>query len=70
VQVHDGAPNWRDVTFTVDGVAPLAVQSALHGAGINTNVSLETLVRASPHYYNTEGEIAGLVSQVERLVQR
>jgi cysteine desulfurase/selenocysteine lyase len=58
------------VTFTVDGVPADAVQAALHRAGINTNVSLGVLVRASPHYYNTEDELERLLGEVSLLAGR
>lgn len=64
-------------TFTLDGVAPDNIKSAMAAQGINVSVSrtastrldmdargLAEVVRASVHYYNTEEEIAALVSAV------
>jgi selenocysteine lyase/cysteine desulfurase len=78
VAVHDGGTRRSGiVTFTVDGVAPSMVASAASAAGINVSVSdapwarLDMVsphptckVRASPHYYNTEEELARLVEVV------
>jgi selenocysteine lyase/cysteine desulfurase len=68
------------VTFTVDGHGAGAVQRALSAGGINVSVStasstrydmdargLGELVRASPHYYNTEDDLDRLVDAVGRL---
>ena len=71
VAVHDrGRVRCGIVTFTVSGHTADAVRAALRSAGINVWVSqlddtridleargLERLVRASPHYYNTDDEI-------------
>lgn len=65
------------VTFTAEGRAAQEVADALRRRGINVSVSsaasarwdfdprgLETVVRASPHYYNTEDEVDALVAAV------
>jgi len=71
VRVHDqGLRRCGIVTFTVDGVPAGDVQRHLSSRGVNTSVSiaeegrfdllhrgLPDLVRASVHYYNTEGEL-------------
>jgi selenocysteine lyase/cysteine desulfurase len=72
VQVHDlGRQKCGIVTFTLDGCDPQAVQKSLAGEKMNVSVStlsstrldmaqrgLESVVRASLHYYNTEQEMA------------
>lgn len=68
------------VTFSVDGIAANDVKSVLHAAGINVSASspsstlldamardLPVLVRASPHYYNTEDEIGRLLATCAQL---
>ena len=68
------------VTFTMDGRSAAAVKQALAVEGINVSVStaastrydmdargLGELVRASPHYYNTEGELDRLIGALVRL---
>lgn len=68
------------VTFTVDGTDAAAVLLALREQRINVSVSpatyarldldgrgLESLVRASVHYYNDETELERLVDAVARL---
>ena len=68
------------VTFTVDGIIPVDIKTALNAKGINVSVSglastridmekrgLTAVVRASVHYYNTEDEIAVLTEAVEKL---
>lgn len=78
VTVRDlGAERCAIVTFTVDGKEPRAIKAVLAGQGINLSVStasstrfdmdarnLTDLVRASPHYYNTEEEVDRLVAAV------
>lgn len=68
------------VTFTVDGHAAEAVQARLRANGINVSMSRATMaqfdlghrripevVRASPHYFNTEAELAKALSLLRRL---
>ncbi len=76
VRVHDqGLRRCGIVTFTVDGVPAGDVQRRLAESGVNTSVSLASsarldlprrglleLVRASVHYYNTDDELARLVT--------
>jgi cysteine desulfurase/selenocysteine lyase len=76
VRVHDqGRRRCGIVTFTVDGVPAADVQRRLAASGVNTSVSgaasaqfdlpargLAELVRASVHYYNTEGELDRLIA--------
>jgi cysteine desulfurase/selenocysteine lyase len=83
VQVHDGGARRSGiVTFTVDGTAPEGVVAAASSAGINVSFT-ETaaarldltaprptsVVRASPHYYNTEDELDRLVDVVGGLAR-
>ncbi len=78
VAVHDGGARRSGiVTFTVDGTAPEEVVASASSAGINVSFT-ETaaarldltaprptsVVRASPHYYNTEDELDRLVDVV------
>ena len=81
VTVRDlGTERCAIVTFTLDRMPAAAVKAALGGQGINVSVSgasstrfdmdargLTDLVRASPHYYNSEEEIARLVEAVRIL---
>lgn len=68
------------VTFTADAVEPDTIQTKLAKRNINVNTSsksstlldmqernLETIVRASVHYYNTEEEIDQLVTEIESI---
>ena len=68
------------VTFDVDNLASLEVQAALAARNVNVSVTkavaaqfdlgargLDSLVRASPHYYNTEAEVHQLVEVVASL---
>ncbi|MEO3822328.1 aminotransferase class V-fold PLP-dependent enzyme [Actinomadura sp. B10D3] len=61
------------VTFTVDGHDPAAIKAAAKERGVNVNVAnpnthgydphaAPAAVRASVHYYNTEGELEQLLS--------
>ncbi len=69
------------VTFTVDGVDPATIKQHLANRHINTSVAvrsstlldlqargIETMLRASIHYYNTEDEIALLCSSIAELL--
>jgi len=68
------------VSFTIDGHAAEAVAASAGRAGITIGVSdpastrldaearsLPTLVRASPHYYNTEAEVDRLIEHCSML---
>ena len=71
MEVHDGGTARSGiVTFTVAGAAPRRWPPAAAAAGINVSVSEApwarldmaaaepaSMVRASPHYYNTEDEL-------------
>jgi selenocysteine lyase/cysteine desulfurase len=84
VGVHDGGSRRSGiVTFTVERVPPDQVVAAASSAGINLTYSdaisarLDLaaprplrVVRASPHYYNTEDELDRLVGLVEELSTR
>jgi cysteine desulfurase/selenocysteine lyase len=81
VRVHDlGLHPSAIVSFTMEGHDAAAVKTALAAARINVTTSsasstlldataraLPTLVRASPHYYNTEDELLELVAHCRRL---
>lgn len=69
------------VTFTVDGVDPVAAKAALAAAAVNVSVGTvgsamldmagkgyDAVVRASPHVYNSDDELDRLVGAVGRLV--
>lgn len=82
LRVHDlGRNPAAIVTFGIDGITPDAVREHLTKAGINVTLSrpnstlldasarnLPTLLRASPHYYNTEDELRRLVSTCHGLI--
>ncbi|MGD0394473.1 MAG: aminotransferase class V-fold PLP-dependent enzyme [Acidimicrobiales bacterium] len=84
VEIHDGGTHRSGiVTFTSDHAAPTAVASAASAAGINVSVSEApwarldmsapnpaSVVRASPHYYNTEAELDRLVDVVTAVPAR
>jgi cysteine desulfurase / selenocysteine lyase len=70
------------VSFTAGDVPAATVKTALRAASINVHVSpargtlldmrargLSELVRASVHYYNTEGEVDRLVHELARLAR-
>lgn len=81
VALHDGGHHRSGiVTFTVAGAEPELVAATASSAGINISVSRSpwavldmaaprpsAVVRASPHYYNTEGELDRLTEVVEAL---
>jgi selenocysteine lyase/cysteine desulfurase len=81
VRTHDqGAATCAIVTVTVDGVPPEDVQAALAAADINVTLTvpdddpldteergLPSLVRLSPHYYNTEAELDRAVEVIAAL---
>jgi selenocysteine lyase/cysteine desulfurase len=81
VTVQDrGVEHCGIVSFTKDGVAPLAIRDALRAQAINTSVApatyarldleprgLESVVRASVHYYNTEQELERFCAALNRL---
>ena len=65
------------MTFTLDAASPPVVAEAASAAGINLSVSEApwarldmaapnptSVVRASPHYYNTEAELDQLIDVV------
>jgi len=76
--VHDlGVERGGIVSFTLEGVDPEVIKQRLAAERINVTVStvastrydmtargLERVVRASPHYYNTEEEVDRLVEVV------
>ncbi len=78
VEIHDGGTRRAGiVTFTAAGAAPEVVAEAASAAGVNVSVSTSpwalldmaaprpaAVVRASPHYYNTEAELLRLVEVV------
>lgn len=81
VQVRDVGPDLSGiVSFTVDGVAPEEVQERLHAERVTVSVSgaastvldmdrrgLDSVVRASPHYFVSPDDLAAAVSAVGRL---
>ena len=81
VTVHDkGIDLCGIVTFSLQGTPAAQVRDVLSRAGINTSVAeftsaqydfprrgLDHVVRASPHYYNTEAELGRLVEVVSTL---
>ena len=83
ITVHDnGEQKSGIVTFTVDGVGSSHVKSELGEKKIHVSVglakstliymnrnSLNTVVRASVHYYNTEEEINRMCEALESIVK-
>jgi selenocysteine lyase/cysteine desulfurase len=83
VTVHDlGRVPAAIVSFSVRGIDSGAVKALLAEAAINVSTStpsstlldamarrLPIVVRASPHYYNSEDEISRLTTAVERLAK-
>ena len=81
-KLYDLGPNPAAiVTFSLPGVTAEAAKQKLSLEGINVSASapsstlldataraLPVLLRASPHYYNTEAELEALVSACRRLV--
>jgi cysteine desulfurase / selenocysteine lyase len=81
VTEHDGGRIRAGiVTFTVEGVAPPAVRATAAAAGVNVSVSESpaarldmttprpgAVVRASPHYYNTDEELDALIEVVQEI---
>ncbi len=81
VSVHDlGQRKCGIVTFTRDGIEPAAMADQLRAKSINVSVSampyarldleprgLESMTRASVHYFNTEDEIARFVMAVKTI---
>jgi len=78
VRTHDLGPDpCGIVTFSMEGFAPDAIQGRLARRGINVDVTtvgatrlemeargLSALVRAAPHYYNTEEEVSRVLNAV------
>ncbi len=83
IEVYDLGPRPAAiVTFSIRGREADEVKAALSGVGINVSTSkasstlldatarsLPTLVRASPHYYNTDEELQKLVAFCRSLVR-
>jgi cysteine desulfurase / selenocysteine lyase len=81
IALHDlGETQCGIVSFSVDGVAPEAVKASLAARGIHVELShiddtrldleergLESFLRASVHYYNSEDEIERLLDAVGSL---
>lgn len=81
-QVYDLGPNPAAiVTFSLPGITAEAAKQKLAEEGINVSASspsstlldataraLPVLLRASPHYYNSEAELETLVTTCRRLV--
>lgn len=78
-QIHDvGSTACAIVSFTIQRLDSVAAVSALHAKGINIGVSgpestlldaqarnLPVLLRAAPHYFNTEDETAQALSTLQ-----
>ena len=84
VRVHDlGTEHCAIVSFSVDGLDPRATVHALRAMGINISVcppastrldseqrQLPSLLRASPHYCNTEDELHRFIGALQALRAR
>jgi cysteine desulfurase/selenocysteine lyase len=84
VTVHDLGPDPAAiVTFSVNGITAEDVKAHLDDAGVNVTISdpastlldatarsLPNIVRASPHYYNTEDEVHQVAALVDRLARQ
>lgn len=82
-RLHDlGTTRAAIVSFTLDGVEPPAIKQRLAEEKINVTVSnlpstrldmaargLAQVVRASPHYYNSEAEIDRAIDAIGRLAR-
>src|SRR5207249_8646826 len=82
VLIHDrGSTLCGIVTFTIQGREPAAIQRLLKEQHINVNVAmrrfalldlgergLESVLRASVHYYNSEEEVGRFVQTIEELL--
>lgn len=83
VRVHDlGTELCGIVTFTIDGEDPSSVRDRLADSRITVTVSgrsstlldmsargLDAVVRASPHYFVSDGDLARFVEEVARLAR-
>lgn len=81
VQVHDlGTDHCGIVTFTIDGEEPASIRDRLADSRITVTVSgrsstlldmsargLDAVVRASPHYFVSDGDLARFVEAVAQL---
>jgi selenocysteine lyase/cysteine desulfurase len=84
VSAHDqGAEQCGIVTFSAGGMAAAEIKNALRALAINVTVStrqstlidmtarhLDQIVRASPHYYNTEDEVDSFIKTLEQIMLR
>ncbi len=84
IQLHDmGKTKCGIVTFNVDRITPYQLKENLHSEGINTSVSvksgtlidmerrsLEAVLRASIHYYNTHEEIDIFIHSIKKIVAK
>ncbi|GHO67099.1 aminotransferase class V [Ktedonobacter sp. SOSP1-52] len=83
VVVHDrGVNQCGIVTFTIEGITPEEIKRQLAAEKINVSISdynstlldmesrhLNTMVRASLHYYNTEEEIERFCKHIDRMAE-
>lgn len=81
VQIHDRGPDLSGiVSFTVEGLAPEAIQERLRDARVTVSVSgasstlldmehrgLDAVVRASPHYFVSPEDLGAAAAAVGRL---